>query len=78
MYFRAYAVIDILADRLVFLNTVTNLELQKIGGGKFQMHEQHKVICVTIFGTIDWLARTTFFIIALLPFTLSEDAAIQI
>ena len=41
------------------------------------MHEQHKVICVTIFGTTDWLARTTFFIIALLSFTLSEDAAIQ-
>ena len=30
-YFRAYAIIDFLADRLVFLNTVTNLELQKIG-----------------------------------------------
>ena len=42
------------------------------------MHEQHKVICVTIFGATDWLARTIFFIIALLPFTLSEDAAIQI
>ena len=41
------------------------------------MHEQHKVICETIFGTTDWLARTAFFIIALLPFTLSEDAAIQ-
>ena len=47
-------------------------------GGKFQMHDQHKVICVTVFGTTDWLARTKFFIIALLPFTLSEDAAIQI
>ena len=23
------------------------------------MHEQHKVICVTIFGTTEWLARTT-------------------
>ena len=83
-YFRVYAIIDFLADRLVFLNTVINLELQKNWksihqrGGKFQMHEQHKVICVTIFGTTDWLARTTFFIIALLPFTLSEDAAIQI
>ena len=31
VYFRAYAIIDFLADRLVFLNTVTNLELQKIG-----------------------------------------------
>ena len=31
------------------------------------MHEQHKVICVTIFGTTDWLATTKFFIIALLP-----------
>ena len=30
-YFRAYAIIDFLADRLVFLNMVTNLELQKIG-----------------------------------------------
>ena len=30
-YFRAYAIIDFLADRLVFLNTVTNLESQKIG-----------------------------------------------
>ena len=30
-YFRAYAIINFLADRLVFLNTVTNLELQKIG-----------------------------------------------
>ena len=74
-------IIDFLADPLVFLNTVTNLELQKNWksihqrGGKFQMHEQHKVICVTIFGTTDWLARI---IIALLPFMLSEDAAIQI
>ena len=30
-YFCAYAIIDFLADRLVFLNTVTNLELPKIG-----------------------------------------------
>ena len=30
-YFRAYAIIDFFADRLVFLNMVTNLELQKIG-----------------------------------------------
>ena len=30
-YFRAYAIIDFLADWLVFLNTVTNMELQKIG-----------------------------------------------
>ena len=64
-YFRAYAIIDFLADQLVFLNTVTNLELQKNWksihqrGGKFKMHEQHKVICVTIFETTDWLARTT-------------------
>ena len=32
-YFRAYAIINFLAERLVFLNTVTNLVLQKIGRG---------------------------------------------
>ena len=42
------------------------------------MHEKNKVICVTVFRTTDWLARTKCFIIALLPFTLSEDAAISI
>ena len=30
-YFRVYAIIDFLTDQLVFRNTVTNLELQKIG-----------------------------------------------
>ena len=29
VYFRAYAIIDFLADWLVFLNTVTNLELEE-------------------------------------------------
>ena len=63
-YFRAYAIIDFLADRLVFLNTVTNLELQKIGraytkeAGSFKCMSNIK-LCVTIFGTTDWLARTT-------------------
>ena len=53
-YFRAYAIIDFLADRLVFLNTVTNLELQKIGraytkeAGSFKCMSNIK-LCVTIF-----------------------------
>ena len=41
------------------------------------MHEQHKVLYVTVFGETDWLARTKLSFIALLPFMLSQDATVQ-
>ena len=36
-YFRAYAIIDVLADRLVFLNTVTYVPLVKQNVMKFEV-----------------------------------------